>query len=144
MEFDDFLKGVDIINLKAKDRWQAIDELIDGLVAAGKIAVEDGDAIVHAVRTRERAMSTGIGYGIAIPHASTDLISEVVGVLGRSKVGVQFEALDGKAVHVVLLFLVPAGEFQKHMHTLAHIAKFIHRKDFRDRLRGGDENGDGG
>ena len=144
MEFDDFLRGVDIINLKAKDRWEAIDELIDGLLAAGKIAVEDRDAIAQSVRKRERAMSTGIGYGIAIPHASTDLISEVVGVLGRSKTGVQFEALDGKTVHVVLLFLVPAGEFQKHMHSLANIAKFLHRQDFRDRLRGGDENDDGG
>ena len=144
MDFEDFLRGADIINLKTMDRWQAIDELIDGLVAGGKIAVEHRDAIAHVVRKRERAMSTGIGYGIAIPHASTDLISEVVAVLGRSKTGVQFEALDGKTVHVVLLFLVPAGEFQKHMHTLAHIAKFIHRKDFRDRLKGEDENGDGG
>ena len=117
-------------DLVALDRWQAIDELIDSLVKTGKIKPEHRDPIAAVVRKRETSMSTGIGFGIGIPHASTDLIYEVVGALGRSKKGVQFEALDNQPVKLVMLFLVPQGQFQKHLHTLANIAKMLHNKDF--------------
>ena len=70
-------------------------------------------------------MSTGIGYGIGIPHASTDLIQEVTSVFGRSRSGIQFDALDNQPVSLVMLFLVPQGQFQKHLHTLANIAKML-------------------
>jgi mannitol/fructose-specific phosphotransferase system IIA component (Ntr-type) len=79
-------------------------------------------------------MSTGIGFGIGIPHASTDLIKEVVGALGRSKKGIEFDALDNQPVNLVVLFLVPQGQFQKHLHTLASIAKLLHVKEFRQEL----------
>ena len=79
-------------------------------------------------------MSTGIGIGIGIPHASTDSVSEVVYAIGRSKNGINFDALDTKPVFLVVLFLVPAGQFQKHLHTLANIAKLLHKADFRQSL----------
>ena len=79
-------------------------------------------------------MSTGIGFGIGIPHASTDLIYEVVGSLGRSQTGVNFDALDNQPVNLVMLFLVPQGQFQKHLHTLANIAKLLHKPEFRRAL----------
>ena len=79
-------------------------------------------------------MSTGIGFGIGIPHASTDLIYEVVGAFGKSSTGVNFDALDNQPVNLVMLFLVPQGQFQKHLHTLANIAKLLHNKDFRQAL----------
>jgi mannitol/fructose-specific phosphotransferase system IIA component (Ntr-type) len=79
-------------------------------------------------------MSTGIGYGIGIPHASTDLIQEVVGAFGRSKTGIDFEALDNQRVTLVVLFLVPLGQFQKHLHTLADIAKLLHQRELRQAL----------
>jgi len=86
------------------------------------------------VKKRENSMSTGIGFGIGIPHASTDLIYEVVGAFGRSKKGVDFDALDNQPVKLIMLFLVPQGQFQKHLHTLANIAKLLHNKDFRQAL----------
>ena len=79
-------------------------------------------------------MSTGIGFGIGIPHAATDVIEDVVGALGRSKAGIDFEALDNQPVNLVVLFLVPQGQFQKHLHTLANIAKLLHNREFRDSL----------
>lgn len=79
-------------------------------------------------------MSTGIGFGIGMPHASTDLIYEVVGSLGRSRKGVNFEALDNQPVNLVMLFLVPQGQFQKHLHTLANIAELLHKAEFRAAL----------
>jgi mannitol/fructose-specific phosphotransferase system IIA component (Ntr-type) len=135
MDLGDILSKEQIITaLRATNRWEAIDELINNLVATGKIKVEHHDAIAAVVKKRESSMSTGIGFGIGIPHASTDLIYEVVGALGRSQNGVGFDALDNQPVNLVMLFLVPQGQFQKHLHTLANIAKLLHRADFRQAL----------
>jgi fructose-specific phosphotransferase system IIA component len=135
MDLGDILsKEQIIVDLRATNRWEAIDELISNLVANGKIKAENQDAIAAVVKKRESSMSTGIGFGIGIPHASTDLIQEVVGSLGRSRPGVDFDALDNQPVHLVMLFLVPQGQFQKHLHTLANIAKLLHRAEFRKAL----------
>ncbi len=135
MDLGDILGADNILpELKAADRWQAIDELIGNLVATGKIKPENRDAVTAVVRKRETSMSTGIGFGIGIPHASTELIGEVVGALGRSKTGVNFDALDSQPVTLVMLFLVPQGQFQKHLHTLANIAKLMHKAEFRQAL----------
>src|SRR5256885_9664858 len=135
MDLGDILGPEQIIpGMNASNRWQAIDELINNLVATGKIKPEHHDAIAAVVKKRESSMSTGIGFGIGIPHASTDLIYEVVGSLGRSKKGVNFDALDNQPVNLVMLFLVPQGQFQKHLHTLANIAKLLHRAEFRQAL----------
>lgn len=135
MDLGDILGPEQIIpEMKAANRWEAIDELIRNLVATGKIKAEHLDAISSVVKKRESSMSTGIGFGIGIPHASTDLIHEVVGALGRSKKGMSFDALDNQPVNLVVLFLVPQGQFQKHLHTLAHIAKLLHRAEFRQAL----------
>src|SRR5438552_4358578 len=120
--------------LQATNRWEAIDELINSLVDSGRIKSENREAIVAVVKKRESSMSTGIGFGIGIPHASTDLIYEVTGALGRSRKGVNFDALDNQPVNLVVLFLVPQGQFQKHLHTLAKIAKLLHKREFRQAL----------
>jgi mannitol/fructose-specific phosphotransferase system IIA component (Ntr-type) len=135
MDLGDILGPEQIIpGMNAGDRWEAIDELINNLVATGKIKPEHHDAISTVVKKRESSMSTGIGFGIGIPHASTDLIHEVVGALGRSTKGINFDALDNQPVNLVMLFLVPQGQFQKHLHTLANIAKLLHRAEFRQAL----------
>ena len=135
MDLGDILTEEQIItDLHATNRWEAIDELINNLVTTGKIKPENHEAIAAVVKKRESSMSTGIGFGIGIPHASTDLIYEVVGSLGRSKDGVSFDALDNQPVNLVMLFLVPQGQFQKHLHTLANIAKLLHKAEFRQAL----------
>ncbi len=135
MDLGDILGPTNILpDMQAGDRWQAIDELIANLVATGKIKPEHREAVTAVVKKRENSMSTGIGFGIGIPHASTDLITEVVGALGRSKRGIDFDALDNQPVKIVMLFLVPQGQFQKHLHTLANIAKMLHKADFRAAL----------
>src|SRR5882762_416083 len=135
MDLGDILtKDQVVTDLAATNRWEAIDELINNLVATGKIKPEHREQIAAVVKKRETSMSTGIGFGIGIPHASTDLISEVVGAFGRSKKGVNFDALDNQPVTLVMLFLVPQGQFQKHLHTLAKIAKLLHKKEFRQAL----------
>ena len=135
MDLGDILGPEQILpDMQASNRWEAIDELIGQLITSGKIKAEHRDAITAVIKKRETSMSTGIGFGIGIPHASTDLIYEVVGSLGRSKKGINFDALDNQPVTLVMLFLVPQGQFQKHLHTLAKIAKLFHKKEFRAAL----------
>jgi arginyl-tRNA synthetase len=123
-----------IVDLTANDRWQAVDELIDHLIKLGAFKSEHREPITAAIKNREASMSTGIGDGVAIPHAASDLVSDVVSILGRSKKGLDFNSLDRKPVYLVWLFLVPQGQFQKYINTLANIAKQLHRVDFRDAL----------
>lgn len=137
MHLADILSPAQIIpEMRAHDRWQAIDELVEQLVIAGRIPPEHKQDIVAVVKKREQSMSTGIGFGVGIPHAVSELISEVVGVLGRSAKGMEFESLDNQPVKLVILFLVPQGQFQKHLHTLSNIAKNLHNADFRSALAG--------
>ncbi|HTI70812.1 MAG TPA: PTS sugar transporter subunit IIA [Candidatus Limnocylindria bacterium] len=131
MNLGDILSVRQIVpELKATNRWEAIDELVETLVTSDKIRAEHRDAVTAVVKKREASMSTGIGFGIGIPHASTDLIDQVVAAFGRSRRGVHFDALDNQPVHLVTLFLVPQGQFQRHLHTLAGIAKVLRKEEF--------------
>lgn len=120
--------------MKASARWDAIGELVDVLVAAGKIREEERAPVWESIRQREQTMSTGIGFGIAIPHASSDKVGEVVAAFGRSSTGIEFDSLDGQPVFFVVLFVVPKDQFQTHLRTLAAIAKFLNDKTVRDEL----------
>src|SRR6476661_8521880 len=123
-----------IPEMKATERWPAIVELIDLLVAQQKIDPASRDNILAALKQREETMSTGIGFGIAIPHASSDAVSEVVAAFGRSSQGIEFDALDNAPVKFVVLFIVPKNQFQTHLRTLAAIAKFLNDRSVRDSL----------
>ena len=120
--------------MKATERWPAIVELIDLLVGLGKIKAEDRDSILASLKQREETMSTGIGFGIAIPHCSSDRIENVVAAFGRSISGIEFDALDNAPVKFVVLFIVPKNQFQTHLRTLASIAKFLNDRTTREKL----------
>ncbi|MEI6871800.1 MAG: PTS sugar transporter subunit IIA [Verrucomicrobiota bacterium] len=123
-----------IPEMQAKERWAAIAELADQLVHTQLIALDHRQEILEALEAREHTMSTGIGLGIAIPHASSDRVSKVVVAFGRSKDGIDFGALDHAPVRFVVLFVVPKDEFQMHLRTLAAIAKFLNDKGIRERI----------
>jgi len=120
--------------LAAADRWAVIDQLIDVLVRTRKIRSEDREIVRKAVKDRETSKSTGIGYGVALPHASVACIQDVVAVFGRLPQGVDFQALDNQPVTLCLLFLTPQGQFQKHLVLLSSVARFLSNKDNRQRL----------
>ena len=105
--------------MKATERWAAIVELIDLLVSLGKIKPEDRDPILASLKQREETMSTGIGFGIAIPHCSSDRLEEVVAAFGRSTTGIEFDALDNAPVKFVVLFIVPKNR------TVQFYARYI-------------------
>lgn len=126
--------GQIVPEMKSQARWEAIGELVDVLVTAGKIRPEEREQVWESIKQREQTMSTGIGWGIAIPHASSDKVSEVVAAFGRTHTGIEFESLDGQPVFFVVLFVVPKDQFQTHLRTLAAIAKFLNDKTVRDEL----------
>jgi mannitol/fructose-specific phosphotransferase system IIA component (Ntr-type) len=109
--------------LEATDRWTAIDELIEQLILSNQIPRESRDAVSDAICRRETSRSTGIGSGIAIPHARTPVVSEVAWAFGRARAGIPFDAFDQQPVKFILLFLVPENQFERHIQTLAKIAK---------------------
>jgi fructose-specific phosphotransferase system IIA component len=123
-----------IPEMASKERWDAIRELVDRLVEAGKIDKADREDVLESIRQREETMSTGIGFGIAIPHASSSKVAEVVAAFGRSTSGIPFESLDGEPVNFIVLFVVPKDQFQTHLRTLAAIAKFLNDKTVREEL----------
>jgi len=103
MKIFDFLdqKAVSA-NLKSTDKGTVIDELVNLLVASGK--VKNADGMVKILLERESLGSTGIGQGIAIPHGKSSKISQMIGAIGISKNGVDFEALDGESVYIFVYF----------------------------------------
>jgi mannitol/fructose-specific phosphotransferase system IIA component (Ntr-type) len=120
--------------MQAVERYAAIAELVNLLVSRKQISEEDREVVLSALKAREETMSTGIGFGIAIPHASSDRVGKVVAAFGRSLTGIEFESLDNSPVRFVVLFVVPKDQFQTHLRTLAAIAKFLNDRDVRERL----------
>lgn len=122
--------------MKAADQASAIVELVDHLVARGLLPLAHRDMMVDALLAREDQVSTGIGSGVAIPHAFSDDLDEVVAVFGRSRTGIDFEAIDQAPVHLIILFIVPRKDYHLHLRTLAAIAKMFTNSDVRRRLNG--------
>jgi mannitol/fructose-specific phosphotransferase system IIA component (Ntr-type) len=120
--------------MQATEHWPAITELIERLIAVGAYPAAGRDAILEALRLREEQRSTGIGGGIAIPHAFSDDITEVTAIFGRSKAGIEFASLDNAPVHYIVLFLVPRAEYTLHLRTLAAIAKILNSGEVRNQL----------
>jgi mannitol/fructose-specific phosphotransferase system IIA component (Ntr-type) len=135
MDLSSLLTAEQIVpRMAATERWGAILELVDVLVKAGKVRPEDHDVVLNALKQREETMSTGIGFGIAIPHASSDRVSEVVAAFGRSQTGIEFDSLDNAPVKFIVLFVVPRDQFQMHLRTLAAIAKLLNDRSVREAL----------
>ena len=120
--------------MSATQHREAIVELVDHLVAGGYFETAHRDEILAALQQREDKISTGIGSGVAIPHAFSDRADKVVAVFGRSVAGIDFESLDNSPVHYIVLFLVPKKEYHLHLRTLAAIAKLFTNREIRERL----------
>jgi len=121
------------VDLKAKDKSEAISELCDILKSQGKI--KESQPLTEALLQREKLGSTGIGQGIAIPHAKSESLDKVVAALGISKRGLDFESLDGEPVHIIFLLVAPPDSAGLHLKILARISRLLKDKFFRQSLR---------
>ena len=123
-----------IPDLKATEHWPAIEELVGHLSEKGLLEDAARNSVLDALREREDKTSTGIGYGVAIPHAFADDIDEVITIFGRSLAGVEFASIDNTPVNFIILFIVPKDQYHLHLKTLAAIAKLLNNADIRRQL----------
>ena len=118
-----------IRDLVARDKKTAIKEMLQFLVEQGTVAEDVAKKAEKAVQKRESVGSTGIGKGLAIPHAKEcAFVDEVVGVFARSTSGMPFESVDGGLVHVIFLVLSPASHSAQHLDLMKRIA-LLHREE---------------
>jgi nitrogen PTS system EIIA component len=123
-----------IPEMTSKGHAEVIAELVHHLVTTGLLEAALEDEIYQALMVREEQISTGIGNGVAIPHAFSEKIESVSAVFGRSREGVDFQAIDKKPVHLVVLFIVPKKNYHLHLQTLAAIAKMFTNAQVRENL----------
>jgi len=118
--------------LKGATKDAVIEELVDLLVAAGRI--KDRLAALRAVLERERKMSTGMQNGIAIPHGKTETTDCLVTALGIKRAGVDFDSLDGQPARIFVMTLSPENRTGPHIQFLAEISRQLNDPTIRDRL----------
>ena len=122
-------------DLQAVSKEDVIKEMVHALVLAGKLDDAVSKKVIKALMDREELGSTGIGSGVAVPHAKHDAISDLVCAFGRSSKGIQFDALDGEPVYVVFLLLSSKGASGSHLEALAFISRLVRDEKFVRFLR---------
>lgn len=108
-----------VLDLRATTKGDALVEVCRAVGKASEVA--DPAALEKAVLEREQVMSTGIGLGIAVPHAKVASVKDFVVALGRSRAGIDFQSLDGKPVHLVVLIAGPVDRQARYLQILASV-----------------------
>lgn len=124
---------VDLVtDLKSELQAECIEEMIQ--VIGRSPQIKDLKVFREAILEREKIMSTGIGFGLAIPHAKTDVVSGFVIALGRRSKGIRYDSLDGEPVHIVIMIAGPQGEQEQYLHLLAKIMVVLKKETNRRRI----------
>ena len=135
MKIGDLLKeGQIAMGFQARDKWEAITRMVDLLLAQNAIKPEQRTAVYDALVAREKVASTGMEHGVAIPHASIDEIETAVAALAIAPEGIPFQSADGRPARLVILLVIPRKAVQKHIRTLAGIARLLQYEEMRDAL----------
>jgi len=132
---DIIVRNAIIPELNATDRNGAIEEAVASLAAAGVIPKSRTKDIIAAVLEREDQATTGIGKGVALPHAKLKCVKAVVGTIARSAEGIDFSALDSKPVYSMILLLSSPSDPDEHLQAMETIFKHVQREIFRKFLR---------
>jgi fructose-specific phosphotransferase system IIA component len=131
MKFADFVSVEAILpNIESDDKETVIRELTASLLSAGKISEEQSDGIVKAILKREELGSTGIGRGVAVPHTKHASVDQLVGTVGVSVEGVDFDSLDGEKVHLFFLLISPTDRPGDHLRALENISRQLRDETF--------------
>ena len=134
MRLSDLLKEQTItVTLSQSNKEGIINELIDLVMETGKIS--ERKKALKAVLDREALMSTGLERGVAVPHAKTNSVSDLVMALGISKEGIDFESADGKPSHLFFFLLAPEAAAGPNIQVLAQIARLTSDPQFCDALQ---------
>ncbi len=131
--FCEYLKADQILyNLKSTDKIQALEELLDVLVKLNYI--KNKKPVLTRIIDRERLVTTAIGHGIALPHARLNTGGDIAVVVGRSKEGLDFDAVDGKKVHLIILIVWNPSIPGLFNHLFAGLAQSLIKPKFRERV----------
>ncbi len=120
------------MEITSKDKTSAIRELAE--LMRNKKEVKDLDKFIHDVYEREQLGSTAVGDGIALPHARSEGISELIIAFGRSSSGLDFDALDAKPVNLIFLIGTPKDDVGTYLKTLAHLSRLLKKETIRNKL----------
>ncbi|MCH7760660.1 PTS sugar transporter subunit IIA [candidate division TA06 bacterium] len=120
------------LSLESNTKEKVIEEMARAVLK--RKVIHNQDEFLRAILDRENLESTGIGRGIAIPHARTNTIDEIVIVFGRSKGGVDFASLDGKPVQLFFLIVAPEKERSAYINVLARLSRLLRKEEFRKNL----------
>lgn len=120
------------LNLKSKTKDEVLKELVDTIGKSENIL--DKEKCYEALVARERLGSTGIGKAVAIPHAKTDVVSNLTIGFGISSSGIDFDALDDIKTNVFFVFASPIKDSQTYLKILARISRLIRNENFRNSL----------
>jgi len=127
MKFLDYLSEDCIeLNLKAHSPEEAVRELVALLVQAEKI--DEMEKVVTAVMNREMSLSTGIGEGVALPHAKIELVQGPMMAIGISEEGIEWGAIDHRPAHLVILILSTQKDAGTQLRLLASISRLLKKK----------------
>ncbi|WLR49325.1 fructose-specific PTS transporter subunit EIIC [Halobacillus litoralis] len=133
MKITDLLtKETIVLNMSASSKPEAIDELVGQLDRAGKL--NDRDDFKQAIEAREQQSTTGIGEGIAIPHAKTSAVKDPAIAFGRSQDGLDYESLDGQPTNLFFMIAASEGANNTHLETLSRLSSFLMDNKFRQQL----------
>jgi mannitol/fructose-specific phosphotransferase system IIA component (Ntr-type) len=131
MKFSDFINVASIkAEVDADDKPAVIQELVESLASSGAIAASDVPGIVAAIMKREELGSTGIGRGVAVPHTKHASVERLVGTVGVSTAGVDFNSLDGDKVHLLFLLVSPPDRPGDHLRALENISRQLRDESF--------------
>jgi len=121
-----------VFELKATTKDEVIEELVD--LAAESPLVKDRDELLHDIIHRENMVTTGIGYGVAFPHAKTKATKGIVIAFGRNEKGIEFDAMDKKPVHVFFLIAAPEDAIGAHLNVMARLSYIMKSEENRQKL----------
>lgn len=125
-------KSAILIEMKSTGKAEAIEELVDLLCASCRL--KKRDTILEAVRNREAKASTGIGMGLAVPHAKTSAVDKLHVAFGLSREGIDFESTDGERSHLFFIMVSAKDRTGPHIQALAGISRLIKHEEVRTGL----------
>ncbi len=135
MRLTDILTEARVIaDLHGQDKAGVLRELAEVLCQHTPGLPLSAEQVHHALSDRERLGSTGVGEGVAIPHAKLDGTVQLVACFGRSRAGVAFDAIDGQPVHLFFVLLVPENSAGTHLKALARVSRLLKNAAFRQSL----------
>ena len=124
-----------VAELQQSDRDGVIAELVSSLDQSGKLGKGNGDKITAQVIRRENEASTGMGKGVAMPHAKHSAARDVVAAIGLSSAGIDFMALDKAPVYSVILLVSPKDNPDRHLQAMESVFRHLQKERFRKFLR---------